>query len=688
MNILALLAGTLCVLSNGKLTNCTPTTEALIKLQPAAESRRLVWTSDDGKRLAVAMVPANAEALDLGKLRDVALRIAGDPARGWPADVRVRFGRDAVVTLPAKSVAKLTTLSLPAARYTVTFQAEHHATAMRSFDLTAKERADLGEVRLRPLPLLTGTVVTTRDKKDVPLSGADVSFSSEKLWITNPHLATTDEKGAFRAELPENAAKAVVISHAGVGSKTISLDRRDADADLGVIRLLPGVTLTVNVIRPPSLRTKPVMVTLFRRDRAVYEPTRIAAHELAGSDTQVAFDDVTADEHVVVVQGAEPLARLSVPVKIEEGTAASVEARIEPYTLNGRVTFGGDPLDGAKVGVYPRGEPTWRAELTSAADGTFGGTAWQHGTVGASVIDPRLGVVFFTDSPELGADPSAWNIDIKKRLITGRVYDAETKEPLAKAELFELAELLDERGKKMQFRGSVHADDAGNYKVLAAKSGRYELRFTRPDYLPKSVVFNITEEDGSKAADIAAERGAAQALVLRWPDGAPIASATVYDGDAPEPGSLPPRYWSDAGGTATIRGKKGEMHTLYVLPEEGAIAVVHLPIGGAEAKPVEAVVGRPSGAIRIAAVDPERKPSGGAVVLRVNGDLIPAEIVMRRYGPSVGFDAGGERVLDRLAPGLYEVWVVRSRGPLPAQPAARVGISTGEERVQVTVPKP
>jgi len=33
---------------------------ALLHLQPAAESRRVVWTSDDGKRLAVAMVPANA----------------------------------------------------------------------------------------------------------------------------------------------------------------------------------------------------------------------------------------------------------------------------------------------------------------------------------------------------------------------------------------------------------------------------------------------------------------------------------------------------------------------------------------------------------------------------------------------------------------------------------------------------
>lgn len=687
MNILALLAGTLCVLSNGKPTNCTPTTEALIKLQPVAESRRVVWTSDDGKRIAVATLAANVESFDLGKLRDVTLRVSGEAARAWPVDVRIGFGRDAVVTVPAKSVGKLTTISLPPARYSLVFQAEHYASATRSFDLATNARADLGEVPLRPLPLLTGTVVTTRDEKEVPLSGADVSFSmpAAKPWIKDPHLATTDEKGAFRAELPENPADAVVVSHAGLGSKTIPLGRRGADANLGVIRLLLGVKLTVKVIRPPALRETPLSVTLLRQDRGIYDPTPIGTQQLAGTADEVTFDEATAGDDLIVVQGAEPLARLGVPVTVEEGKAASAEVRIEPYTLSGRATFGGDPLDAAKISVYSRRDQAWRVELAAAADGTFGGTAWQHGILGGSVVDARIGGVFFTSSPELGADPSVWNVDIKKRLITGRVYDAETEEPLANVELFESAELIDE-GHKTPFRGGIHTDESGNFKVMAAKPGRYELRFARPDYLPKNVAVNIAEEDGSKEADFPVERGTAQALVLRWPDGRPIASATVYDGDAPEPGSLPPRYRSDANGTAVIRGKSGEVHKLYVMPVEGSIAVVHLPIAK-DGKPVEAVVGFPSGALRLTAVDPEGKPSGGGIVLRLNGDVIPAEMIGRRYGPPGGFDAAGERVLDRLPPGLYEVWVVHSYGPLPPEAGAKVGISNGEERVRIVVPK-
>jgi len=686
MNILALLAGTLCVLSsNGKLTDCAPTADTLLKLKPAAESRRLVWTSDDGKRMAIAMVPANAPSLDLGKLRDVALRIDGDPARAWPVDVRLGFGRNVAVTLPAKSVSKLTTLSLPPARYTVAFQAEHYVSATRSFDLATNGHADLGDVRLRPLPLLTGSVVTTHDGKDVPLAGADISFSSTKPWIANPHLATSDEKGVFRAELPENAAEAIVVSHPGVASKTFVINR-GADSNLGVIHLLPGVTLTVKVVRPPALREKPLTVTLYRKDRGVYEATRVGDKQLAGTEDEVTFDEVGAGEHIVVVQGAEPLARMSVPVTVDEGKAASAEARIEPYTLNGRATFGGDPLDNAKVSIYPtRGEQTWRVELTTAPDGTFGGTAWQHGVLGGNVSDARIGGVFFANSPELGADPSAWSLDVKKRLITGRLYDAETKEPLAKAELFEAAELLDEQGHKVVFRSGVRTDDGGNFKVLAARPGRYELRFARPDYLPKSVAVNIGDEDGSKDADFGVERGTAQALVLRWPDGVPIANATIYDGDEPEPGSLPPRYHTDAAGTALIRGKKGEAHTLYVMPAEGSIAVVHLTISGDEERPVEVIVGRPAGALRVVMVDADGKPATGGIVLRYNGEIIPASMIGRRYGP---YTTVGERLLDRLPAGSYDVWVVTQRGALPPQPGARVGISTGEERVQVVVPKP
>src|ERR1043165_6251075 len=109
MNILALVAGTLCALSsNGKLIDCTSTTDTLLKLKPDAESRRLVWASDDGKRMAVAMVPANAPSLDLGKLRDVALQLSGDPARGWPVDVRIAFGRNAAaVALPDRQSTRL-----------------------------------------------------------------------------------------------------------------------------------------------------------------------------------------------------------------------------------------------------------------------------------------------------------------------------------------------------------------------------------------------------------------------------------------------------------------------------------------------------------------------------------------------------------------------------------------------------
>ncbi|HEV2722172.1 MAG TPA: hypothetical protein VG323_19275 [Thermoanaerobaculia bacterium] len=587
--------------------------------------------------------------------------------------MRIGFGGNVAYTVPAKSVAKLTTILLPPGRYPLSFQAEHHVTATRNVDLTAQQRVDAGEVRLRPLPFLTGTVVTMKEGKDVPLAGADVS-----------HLATTDEKGVFRAELPENPPRTVVISHAGVASKTIKLDLREGDTNVGTIRLLPGTALTVEIVRPPALRAKPLTVTLFRKDRDVYEPTRVASQELATADDEVKFADLAPAEHIVVVSGDQPLARVGARVTIEEEKPASTEIRVEPYTLTGRLTFGGDPLGEAQFDVFPR-DQAWRTQITTAADGTFGGTAWQRGVLTGAVTDARVGSFFFADSPELGAEPSVWNFEIRKRLISGRVFDAETKEPMGNVFVIERITLRSDHG-EITGGSSVRTDDAGNFKVLAALTGRYELRVEQQDYIPKKITVDIAADDVSKTSDFPLERGIAQPLLLRWPDGAPIASATIYDGDAPAPGDLPPRYRSDATGTAHIRGKSGEAHTLYVMPVEGSIAVVHLTIAD-DAQPVEAVVGRPAGALRIAAVDDEGKPSRGGIILRFNGELIPMEMVGRRYERAAGFDAAGERVLDRLPAGTYEVWVRRSLA-LPSQPGVGVGISAGEERVRVVVPKP
>jgi Carboxypeptidase regulatory-like domain len=651
MNILALLAGTLCVLSNGKLTNCTPTTGALIKLQPAAESRRVVWTSDDGKRLAVAWIAPNADVLDLGKLDEIALRISGDPQRGWPADLRI-VDRNFTVTVPAKNVAKLTTLSLTPSRYLVAFQAEHHLTERRDFDLDAvRTHIDAGEIRLRPLPLVTGSVVAG---KDVPVAGAEIS--SIDFQHVSTHLGTTDDKGAFRFELPERIVQAIVIARAGVGTKALPVDQlARGDHDFGVIRLVAGVPITINVVRPDA---KPLTVTLLRRDRGVYGGTRVSSQTLAAD--RVTFDAVAPGEHYVLVEGSAPLERMSVPVKIEK--PATVDIRIEPYTLAGRVALGGEPLAGAEVAIYPRDE-SWRVPLRAAADGTFGGTAWQHGVLRGAMKHMRLEPVgLIVDSPEL---PSAWNIDIGKRTITGRVYDAETKAPLSGDVRSDAAVWYGEKDRAGVY-GGAYSDRDGNFTILAVWSGKYELSVTRPDYLPKHVTVEIADNDGSKQVEFALERGNVQLLVLRWPDGEPLFDAAVLDGDV--------LYRSDARGSALIRGVGGEVHTLYVLPKEGSIAVVHLPIGGKDAKPVEAIVGRPAGALRIMATFSDGTPFAGDVFLRFNGELIPPNIV-KRYG-----------FLEHLPAGMYEVGVMPWSGP-PKEPGVRVRISSGEERVQITVPK-
>src|SRR5207244_5710571 len=70
--------------------------------------------------------------------------------------------RDDLVT--GVQTCALPIFSLPRLRYRLAFQAEHHATEWREFDFIGTTHVDDADIRLRPLPLLTGRVITANDE--------------------------------------------------------------------------------------------------------------------------------------------------------------------------------------------------------------------------------------------------------------------------------------------------------------------------------------------------------------------------------------------------------------------------------------------------------------------------------------------------------------------------------------------
>lgn len=675
------LRGTLCFVSNEKLVDCASTTGTKLRTEPKEAARAFVWTSDDGKRAAAGTLAAKAEAIDLNEKEwhNVTLHVIGDRGRGWPLDTRFALDRTWFWIEPGRLMTKLATLSLPAGKHALKISAEHHAEASRSFDLRTQAVINAGEVRLIALPLVTGTIITTSEGKDVPVAGAFISSANGVL------LTKSDDTGAFRYELRAPRPDAVVVSREGFASRLLKLEKNDGDKNLGTIRLSRGATLKVSVTRPPDLDTRRLTVTLLQLSETFSEPVTLATRELPVHESELSFENVGQGRYYVLISGSEPLERLAQEVTVGSAEPASVSMEIRPYTLNAHVQFGSEPMTDGNVYVTPRTR-AWRAIRTLDGRGSFGGIAWQRGSFSGIVEAPAvLGSAILVDSPALDSDPAEWTITIPKRLITGRVIDAATSQPLPKAEIT----LRGTLASSVTMMLGIDLDGDGHFQILAAQPGEYQINVSLEGYMHAVRSITVADNDPSRDIEIALVHGSTQSLDLSWPNGSAVANAQILEGRIGN-GLFNQRTQSDATGHVTLLGTPGSVQTVYVLPVEGSIAVVHVTIGSDDSKPVQAVVPLPVGGLHVVGVDADGAPAVAGYVVRWNGELLDPDVMMSRNRPG---PASNERIIAPMPAGVYELWPVTSVGEAyqivaaggGSTPPARVDLASGEVEIRVVV---
>ncbi len=681
--------GTLCFLSAGKLVNCAGTSELALPAEPAETARPFVWTSDDGSRVAAGTLAAKGDTIDLAakEWRNAALRVAGDTAHGWPQDAAFRLTtperKEWSWSLPARTIKRLTTLTLPPGRYALTVSAEHHRAAVRQFAVGETEaRVSIGDITLAPLVVVNALVVTHREDREVPLGGATVTAS----LFAGPGpgdvklLMTTGDDGRVHAELPPARGEVVLlIAHPGLVTKAIAVSVEPGDKDYGRVLLLPGTQLKVHLVRP-DLEERKLTVDLRRQDEK-YEKTELGTRTLGPHEDDLVFDDLAPAEHFVVVNGTQPLEHISKQVTIEEGKPGTLEIEIKPFTLDGLVRYGGEPLTDGKVGLSA--PAIWRAEVPLDGAGRFGGTMWQRGKFSAYVSNQALfGTPFFTDShPHGDADPTAWTIDVPKRLISGRVLDEATKEPLPKARMMVRAVF---NPSWLTFDGNVQIADDGTYRVLTLKPGDWSLLVTAQGYLPANPHFQVTDTDGSRNYDVLLSQGSSQALELTWPDGAPVAGADVMEGSLGR-GLFQQMQRSNPSGHVAMRGRPGDTQTVYVSPREGSLAIIHVTYGREDGKPLHMTVPLPAGTLRVLAVDESGAPALTTCLLRWNGEVLLPDALMH-HGSDRSL-AKGEHLYVRMPAGVYEVWPIEyGQNVPPALQPARADLASGEASATVVVP--
>ena len=283
---------------------------------------------------------------------------------------------------------------------------------------------------------------------------------------------------------------------------------------------------------------------------------------------------------------------------------------------------------------------------------------WQTGSFYGFVTAAEIPIGELVTSPELGADPSDWNVNLKDRAISGRVYDATTGEPIANARV-SLAALLSDA---TAVNSNLRTDEAGTYRVFAAKPGEYRLTVTADAYLTKTQAVTVQQDDAGKTLNFGLSRGASREIRVTWSGGGPIADAAILE--ASQGSGMPTRVaTTDAVGIATVTGSIGQQRTLYVIPKEGSFAILRVVMKPDDSsEPLQAMVPAPRCSLEVNAVDDAGSPVNQAFVLiRYNGDIVAPEITDTIYGEMFTTNGNGRAVLSRLPYGSYDVWIARTR---------------------------
>lgn len=673
-------------------TDCTPTTGSTFEVKPADVERRFVWTSSDASSVVLGTLAAKAVPIDLDSkdARNVTLSVRGDAQRGWPVETRfaIAESKDRLWrwSVPAKLIGKPMSIRLRRGSYTMQIGAEHHKADRRQLKVDANDVA-LHQITLAPLPAVIGRVVTMKktgddkEPKETPVAGAQLAQSNGKI------LASTNEQGAFRVELVEPLTKELVIMSPGLGTRVVPLNILAADTDLSVISLSSGVKLTTHIDRADSVKSKTLHAILTEASKTQYENTNIATRELKAGYDDFVFSDLSEGEYYLTLNGDGALEKLAtvIPISTED---VSKEIHVAPFQLQGSVHFGSEPLREGKVYIHDR-HHTWTVEAPIDGEGRFGGVMWQAEGIGGTVNSKETGPLPVDRDPTLTGDPATWDITFRRRLISGRIFDADTKEPIASAGLHMQLEVKAQAqaGASVMSRlyATIDVDDNGRYSIAATRDGVYDLSASAPEHVAAATTIELTDRDESKTADFPLSRGIEQIIDFVWPGGEPVGNAMVIEGvarDGHNPG------WSghsDATGRLKLRMRAGETKTLFVVPNEGSFAPVHVVAD--DSKPMRIVVPQPAASLVMKFQDAEKKPVMAGAAMRWNGEWLPGSVVSRLHIARI--DAGSLRFA-LLPAGSYEVWGVRGGQPAftpPPREPVRVGLSSGEQTVEITLPK-
>ncbi|HKO54805.1 MAG TPA: carboxypeptidase-like regulatory domain-containing protein [Thermoanaerobaculia bacterium] len=678
-------AGQLCV-----ERNCADVTGAKAVVASADLPRRFTWRGVEPAGTVLGTIAPGQSELSRpapDQPPSLAFRLGGQKNREWPSHVAIELadgGQAWSWTVPKGDVAAVQRVYVPPGSYKLTLRAAHHRPLVYARLRTGAKTTDLGLLTLPSSVRIIGTVANA-ERPSKPLPDAVVTT------VDGARLAVTDRVGVFAFET-ETAPQAIAVSRSGYADRLLPVSRGGATVDLGVIRMVKGVTLACMIDRTQLDEPTALAVELYQEwgmDRAL---RRCRSERVAKDRKVVRFEGLEPGRYVALTKGPDELRQFTTNLEVADLPLTTATLVISPIHFRLSVGYGDEPLAGARVALLSEGRVprrVWQPRLVTNADGVIEGELWQSGRLIAEVGHDSFESVF-TDEREVGAsDAVLWTIDVPRQSIIGTVRDADTGDPIANARITD--DITRDGAPYTRVMRMTDAD--GRFRFSTVVDGEHALAAEAAGYASGKPTVVEMKDATERRVNILLRRGDTVKLTVIDGSGIPAGGARVVESSGSEG---PPRILvADEGGEVLITGRKGDRHALVVLPPGGSFAAVTVVNGET---PPELPVHVPPGlgALRIEAATREGQALGLLrFAVRYNGTFIPPAAVavkaflQQRRASATGPD--GVLLLDQMPEGTYELWPFTTDRELEQiqaggrAPVATVRATAGETSVRVVV---
>lgn len=448
----------------------------------------------------------------------VAWLLLSPPAAAPAAKPPSAAPQDGIATKPAASAAPRAEAAAPSEPKPAR---RKDATALPDRQHIADAATVHGTLFLRDAPLANATVTAWRIERSDP---------GERM-----ESVTTDEHGAFVVKAFASVRSVITVEDPRVAMGTVLAELRNssvAGADLGRLDVVEPARLSLRAVDESGRPVAGARVCIEANGWRALSPPRLL--HLLGRDDRELPDRATDDDgrltwerlpagYARVLIDADGHAPTMRTVELVAGSELALGDQIlsPGNTLQGRVVdHAGAAVAGARVAVQPRfgSGPTVQRTVDTDEHGAFTLTGLPSRGLELSVTHP--------EHPPLRVRPKPDEHFVVVQLergfwITGHVVGA-TPEHVTLGFESVASGLASFSASWRRQRAEVAAD--GTFRIGPVVPGRYRLQAVAGGASPKTVV-NVTDSDVAVDLRIDAQPGVA--VVVRDPDGQPVADATV-----------------------------------------------------------------------------------------------------------------------------------------------------------------